>query len=145
MDHTRQAFQETSTESEARKAGNFHDVENALSIKRWESVGLAAKATSLLLGSNNPFARKANPEENRIWLLDNVAYRPNHPYPHDPQPWQAEFVACFFQKGRKDIGKFVGSIADQIGLDGTVGDNQDARHRIEERKLIPLAGSSDGS
>jgi hypothetical protein len=35
---------------------------------------------------------------------------------------------------RKDIGKFVSNIADQIGLDGRVGGDLEAKKRIEERK-----------
>jgi hypothetical protein len=35
---------------------------------------------------------------------------------------------------RKDIGKFVSNIADQIGLDGRVGGDLKAKKRIEERK-----------
>jgi Uncharacterized conserved protein (DUF2183) len=77
--------------------------------------------------------KKADPEENEVWLLDNTAYRPVHPDTHDPQPWQAEFVACFFRSGREDAGKYVSLIADQIGLDGHVGSNHEARKLIKER------------
>jgi hypothetical protein len=35
---------------------------------------------------------------------------------------------------RKDISKFVSNIADQIGLDGRVGGDLEAKRRIEERK-----------
>lgn len=35
---------------------------------------------------------------------------------------------------RKDIGKFVSNIADQIGLDGRVGGDLEAKKRIEKRK-----------
>ena len=89
--------------------------------------------TTFFLGLNNPFVKKADPKDITVWLLDNVAYRPVHPYTHDPQPWQAEFVACYFYKGRKDTGKFVSSIADQIGLDGRIGADQEAKERIAQR------------
>ena len=88
------------------------------------------------LGRSNPFTRAADPNQNTVWLFDNTAYRPVHAYPHKPQPFQAEFVACYFIKSsRKDIGKFVASIADQIGLDGSLGPDQDAetRRTIAER------------
>ena len=73
------------------------------------------------------------PRKHTIWLLDNTAYRPIHPYPHDPQPWQAEFVACFFSTDRKDVGKFVANIADQIGLNGNAGGDTKILERIAER------------
>ena len=131
-EHAHQLLQETSFESECRRAGNFEEVEHNL-LERWSGseVGFVDKATALL-GLSNPFAHKANPRDNIVWLLDSTAYRPLHPYPHDPQPWQAEFVACFFRSGRQDIGKFVSNIADQIGLGDEDGD-QEARERIAER------------
>lgn len=42
-------------------------------------------------------------------------------------------MACFFQKGRKDITDQVSKIADMIGLDGKLGSDAEARKRIEER------------
>ena len=68
-----------------------------------------------------------------MWLLDNTAYRPIRAGTDVPQPWQAEFVACFFHKGRKDITKQVSAIADILGLDGNAGSNAATRKRIEER------------
>ena len=50
-----------------------------------------------------------------------------------PQPWESEFVACFFREGRKDITKYVSSIADMIGLDGKAGGDDATRKRMEER------------
>ena len=133
MEHTRQQYQETEFEAECRRAGKFQDVEHNLGL-RWSlsETSLIDKATSLL-GLKNPFSNKATPDENIVWLLDNTAYRPEHPYPHDPQPWQAEFVACFFMKGRKELTKIVSNIADQIGLDGQAGNNEEVRKRIAER------------
>ena len=138
IERLHQDFQETPTEADARRAANFGDVEGKL-LQRWTrtEVGLIDGATAVL-GLSNPLSKSANPKDNKVWLLDNVAYRPIHPYPHDPQPWQAEFVACFFHKGRKDIGRFVSNIADQIGLDGTVGGNDEVSNRIEERKSSVL-------
>lgn len=135
METTRQRLQETQTERDSRSAGNFAHVESCLP-KKWSGTEWNfGDALSSLLGSQKPFAKEARTDKHTVWLLDNTAYRPIHPYPHRPQPWQAEFVACFFIKGRKNSGKYVASIADQIGLDGEKGSNQDAevRRRIAER------------
>ena len=77
--------------------------------------------------------KEANAKDNEVWLLDNTAYNPVHPYPHSTQPWQAEFVACFFKTGRKDLTNAAGMVLDQIGLDGTLGSNEEVTKRIEER------------
>lgn len=129
-----QDLQETSTEAEARRAGNFDDVEGRLP-QRWSNheVGLIEKSAAFL-GPSNPFGKTANPKDNKVWLLDNTAYRPIHSYPQNPLPWQAEFVACFFHTGRKEIGEVVAKIAEQIGLDDKAGADPEARKRIEERR-----------
>jgi len=129
-----QELQETSPEADARTAGNFADVEGKL-LQRWSphEVGSVDKATAVL-GSSNSFSKSADPKDDKVWLLDNTAYRPVSSYPDDPQPWQAEFVAAFFHNGRQDVGKFVANIADQIGLDGQLGGDEEAEKRIEERK-----------
>lgn len=46
---------------------------------------------------------------------------------------------------RKDIGKFVSNIADQIGLDGRVGGDLEARKRIEKRKYNSLSNPAKRS
>jgi hypothetical protein len=134
LERLQQDLQETPGEADARRAGNFGDVEGKL-LQRWSSheVGLIDKATALL-GLSNPFSKSANPEDNKVWLLDNTAYRPINSEPHDPQPWQAEFVTCFFHTGRKEVGAFVANIADQIGLDGKMGGDEESKKRIAERK-----------
>jgi hypothetical protein len=95
-----QDLQETSAEADARRAGNFSDVEVKLP-QRWsaDEIGHIEIATAFP-GLSKPFSKSANPKDHKIWLLDNVAYRPIRPQTHDPQPWQAEFVACFFHTGR---------------------------------------------
>ena len=85
------------------------------------------------MGSKNPFGKKATAKDNVVWLLDNTAHQPIKAGQDAPQPWEAEFVACFFHKGRKDISKSVSAIADTIGLDGKAGVDEAARKRIEER------------
>src|SRR4051794_7964034 len=92
--------QETSTEADTRRAGNFNDVEGKL-LQRWsrDEVRYVETATAFL-GLFNPFSKIANPKDHKVWLLDNIAYRPIDSHTHDPKPWQAEFVACFFRTGR---------------------------------------------
>ncbi|ETI24932.1 hypothetical protein G647_04302 [Cladophialophora carrionii CBS 160.54] len=120
-------------EAQARQEANFADIESRLPKRyRRTEMGLIDKGTALL-GSKNPFGKKATAKDNVVWLLDNTAYRPVKPGRDDAQPWEAEFVACFFHKGRKDISKQVSAIADIIGLDGKTGSNEGARKRIEER------------
>jgi hypothetical protein len=134
LERLHQDLQETPVEADARRAGNFGDVEGRL-LQRWSNheVGLIDNATAPL-GLSNPFSKSANPKDNKVWLLDNTAYRLICSSPHDPQPWQAEFVTCFFRTGRKEVGGFVANIADQIGLDGKMGADEESRKRIAERK-----------
>ncbi len=133
VDHAQQRIQETALEAESRKMAGFDDIERSLP-KRWtvSEMGFLDKLTGHL-GRRNPFYKPATPDKNTVILLDTVAYRPVHPYPHSPQPWQTEFVAAFFYKGRKDVGDVVSTIADTIGLDGDVGSNEEAKARIAER------------
>jgi hypothetical protein len=102
IERLHQDLQETSTEADARRAGNFGDVEGKL-LQRWSSDEVrhveTATATALL-GLSEPLSKSANPKDHKVWLLDNIAYRPIHSQTRDPQPWQAEFVACFFRTGR---------------------------------------------
>lgn len=87
-----------------------------------------------ILGSKNPFGKKAKSKEHKVWLLDNTAYQPIPKGDKGtPQPWTAEFVACYFRSGRKDVTKYVSSIADILGIDGKAGQDPEAQKRIEER------------
>jgi hypothetical protein len=97
------------------------------------NVSLLTAVSAGLLGSKNPFSKKAKPGEHEIWLLNNTAYRPQNEPTGKHEQWQAEFVACFFTKGRKDISDAVSKIADQVGLDGKLGTDAAVRARIEER------------
>lgn len=90
-----------------------------------------------ILGSRNPFGKKANPKENVVWILDNIAYRPFKPGKDTPQPWEAEFVACFFRSGHKDPTKYASAIADILGVQGKAGGDVGTRKRIEQR-LTPF-------
>lgn len=93
---------------------------------------LLDRVTSGFFGMKNPFSRKANPSDVEVWLLDNTAYLPANQN-GTSESWQAEFVACFFSKGRKDITDAVSRIADVVGLDGVAGSNEVVRKRIEQR------------
>ena len=128
--------EEAPMEAATRKNADFPTIEDKLDVKRFSLQDALHfdKLTGKFLGQRNPFAKKANPKENIVWLFDNTAYRPVHASPHEPQPWQAEFVASFFKQGRKEEGKFVGNIADLLDIDGKLGESLAAtRKRIEER------------
>ncbi|KIW89383.1 uncharacterized protein Z519_10237 [Cladophialophora bantiana CBS 173.52] len=133
MDLASQKVNESPLEAQSRKDGNFEEAEAKLP-KRWSKTEMSFidKGTSLL-GSKNPFGKKADPKGNIVWLLDNTAYRPIKPGRDAAQPWQSEFVACFFREGRKDLTKYVSAIADMVGLDGKAGSDDAARQRIAER------------
>lgn len=116
-----QHWKETSLEAESRQAANFTEVEDKLGKRFSKSeMSYIDKATSLL-GDKNPFKKKAKAGEHEVWLLDNTAYRPVNQSTGKLEPWQAEFVAAYFIKGRKDITTSVSNIADMIGLDGDIG------------------------
>lgn len=131
--HALPKVQESPLEAQSRKAAGFGDIEGRLpNLNVISNMGFLAKLTAYL-GRRNPFSKPASPEKHKLILFDNTSYRPVHPYPHDPQPWQAEFVAGYFDRGRKDVADVVSTIADTIGLDGNVGTDQEAKARIAER------------
>ncbi|KPI44770.1 Phosphatidate phosphatase APP1 [Cyphellophora attinorum] len=122
---------ESEMEAESRKAANFPEVEKSLFEKYSDGdMSLVDKFTSFL-GTNNPFGKKATPEENEVWLLDNTAYRPTKS--GKLEPWQAEFVCAYFIKGRKDLNKDVSKLLDTLGLDGELGKDPAVTKTIEER------------
>lgn len=131
------------TREEQRDARDSRDVPH---VEPLLPLGLPGRDLSWLglmtsfLGSRNPLAQPADPRKHIVWILDNTAYRPVNPQDRgrdrNRQPWQVEVVACIFVKhGRKDLGKFVTSVADTIGLDGEMGRNDDkvVRRRMAER------------
>lgn len=120
-------------EVEARNAAKFPDVEKSLGERVADGgMGYVDRVTSLL-GSRNPFSKAAKPDTNEVWLFDNTAYRPVDKNTGQLGPWQAEFVAAFFIKGRADINSAVAKIADTIGLDGSLGSDAEVRKTIAER------------
>ncbi|KAI9934183.1 hypothetical protein AWENTII_008580 [Aspergillus wentii] len=102
----------------------------------WKGIGSSSiilHFVSSLLGWNQPSIQVAEPSQNTVWLLDNTAYR--RPSSNSTkQSWHVEVIACVFEKhGRKDISKFVATVADLIGLDGEVGTEKEIRQRIAQR------------
>jgi hypothetical protein len=117
FEQARQKMEETPAERQQRKQSGFPSLESALpKIASRLDIPLLDNVSSYF-GRKNPLASEVQPGKHSVWILDNTAYRPVHPYPHRPQPWQAEFVAAYFQKGTgKDISAWVADIADKAGL-----------------------------
>lgn len=93
---------------------------------------VAAEGLFGFLGDKNPFAKQVNADENKVWILDNTAWRAS-----TDTPWKAEFVACVFQHGRGDLTKAAAGIAEAMGIHGTGEDAEEARKLIE-RRLKPF-------
>ncbi|EEH08893.1 conserved hypothetical protein [Histoplasma capsulatum G186AR] len=127
---------ETQQEQETRSQGDFDRVENDLAIHSSVHLTPFLGIVASLLGKRNPLANPANPEEHRVWLLDNTAYRaPGGRFNNKNMSWEVEIVACIFiKRGREEVGKFVATIADAIGLDGEFGlNNKVVRDRMTQR------------
>lgn len=132
--------EEAPMEAASRRTAGFDAVENQLNVKRGtvQDFFQLDKISGKFLGQHNPFAKKANPREDIVWLFDTTAYRPIHPNSHDPQPWQAEFVASYFKEGRKEADHLVSNIADVIGIDGSVGEGSSATLKLIEDRVLPF-------
>jgi hypothetical protein len=123
----------TAAEAQSRKEAGFPEIESKASSFSAEAMGLLDKAGSLL-GSHNPFKRKADPTKGEeVWLFDNTAYKGQN------GQWEAEFVAAFFvhSESRDQLSDAVAKLVDTIGLDGDVGHNPEVRKTIEKR-LLPF-------
>ena len=154
---TTQRIEETPIEAASRRAQKFTDVEASLDSIPWRAASdsqdnsylshlkslrqyipsfssqLFDNVTSYL-GKKNPLAVPAHPSTDSVWLFDNVAYRPIHPYPHREQPWHAEFVACFFSRDcGQDVSRWVADIADKVGLCDMELSDEEGKKRIAER------------
>ena len=140
MDKAKQMMEETSGDRETRKEGEFHKAEEALPkhIGSRLNIPMFENVTSVL-GSHNPLAKDVDPDTEEVWLLDNTAYRPVHPYPHAPQPFQTHIIAAYFKKHTgTDVSKVVAEIANQIGLGKDDGlDKATAEKTIADR-LLPF-------
>ena len=138
-DDARQVMEETALDRETRSAGDFEKAENALpkQIGSRSNIPLMDNISSYL-GASNPLAKKIDPKAEEVWLLDNTAYRPVHIYPHEPQPFQADFVAAYFKKNTgKDWSKAVANIADVIGINQQ-GDDRAATEKTIAHRLLPF-------
>lgn len=137
----REMIEEDPMESEGRREANFLKVEAKLFEELTKAGVSSVGPTALMkipgviadwgfswLGAYNPMVKNASTSVNDVWILDNTGYQTK-----DSTEWQAEVVACFFQRGRGDLTKAVAAIADAIGLDGKAGDNQASRKLIEYR------------
>lgn len=128
-------------EAEGRRAADFHKVEAVL-FEKLTRAGVSSVSTTALmkmpgafaewgfswLGAYNPLVKNASKSINDVWILDSTGYKTN-----GSTDWQAEIVACFFQRGRGDLTKAAAAIADAIGLDGKAGENQASQKLIEHR------------
>ncbi|KAL8876234.1 MAG: hypothetical protein Q9198_005534 [Flavoplaca austrocitrina] len=141
LDRARLLYQETRGEKSTRKNEGFPSTERSLpNLGSPFSIPITQNISSYL-GKNNPFAGPVNPKTESVWLFDNTAYRPIHPYPHAAQPWQASFSAAFFKtETGKDISKVVADIADKIGLkkEGSEEERERGEQTIAKR-LQPFA------
>ena len=128
-------MQEKPTEHETRSEGQFGKTEQGLPRRDSSPWNISVSDNlSSYLGRRNPLAREVDPKTEAVWLFDNVAYRPIHPYPHRPQPHQAEIIAAYFQKNTgKDVSKAVADIAEKIGLQRDGAGEAETEKRIAER------------
>lgn len=134
-DKARQVMEETSQERETRSEGDFPQAEKSLSQRLGTRFNIPLfDNISSYLGNQNPLAKDVNPKTECVWLLDNTAYRPIHPYPHSKQPYQAEFMAAYFKTNTgKDVSKAVAIIAERIGLAQQEVNQADVKKRIAHR------------
>ena len=139
MSQTQQKMAETLGDYETRSQEGFQEAEKDLPQHIGSRLNIPfADNVSSILGKHNPLAQAVDPATDVVWLLDNTAYRPVHAYPHQPQPWQAEFVAAYFVKNSgKDLSKWVADIADKIGL-GKDGEDRAEGEAIIAKRLQPF-------
>ena len=141
FDKVRQLLETTPGDRETRREGGFDSVERKLpSLGSIWNIPLIEQASSYLAGAN-PIAKDVDPETECVWLLDNTAYRPIHPYPHGPQPFQAEVMACYFKRTTgegKDVSKAVASISEKIGLGEGDGLNKEEAQKTIAHRLQPF-------
>ncbi|KAI4101060.1 MAG: hypothetical protein L6R37_005120 [Teloschistes peruensis] len=139
FDRARQLLQETRGDRRTRTNEGFQSIERDLPRLASPLDIPWTQNISSYLGSHNPLASHLDPKTETVWLLDNTAYRPIHPYPHAQQPWQAEYRAAFFKKDSgRDISKIVADIADKIGLKEGSGEEREKGERTIAERLQPF-------
>ena len=128
-------MQEDAPERQTRKTGDFKGAESDMHCKLGSPFDVPiVDNISSYLGKSNPLAREIDPKTEVVWLLDNTAYRPVHVYAHKEQPFQAEYVAAYFQKNTgKDTSEAVADIAEKLGLKGKGIKEEETERRIAER------------
>ena len=139
FDKARQVLQTTRGDRQTRKEEGFEPVERSLPrLGSLTSIPIKENLSSYL-GSINPLASKVDPATECVWLLDNTAYRPIHPYRHATQPWQASFTAAYFKTNSgKDVSKVVADIADKIGLKKGNGEEREQGEKTIAERLQPF-------
>ncbi|KAL8858365.1 MAG: hypothetical protein Q9178_005046 [Gyalolechia marmorata] len=140
FDRARQLLQETGGEKRTRQKEGFPSTERTLPRLGSAFSNPITQNISSYFGARNPLAAPVEPSTESVWLFDNTAYRPIHPYPHSPQPWQASLSAAFFKKGTgKDVSKVVADIADKVGLKETGSEEERERgERTIAERLQPF-------
>lgn len=139
FDRTRQLLEETRGERRTRTSEGFQSTERGLPRLTSAFDIPIAQNLSSYLGTLNPLAGLIDPKTESVWLLDTTAYRPVHPYPHAPQPWQAEVRAAFFKKDTgRDVSKMVADIADKIGLKEGSGEEREKGEQTIAERLQPF-------
>ncbi|KAL8768379.1 MAG: hypothetical protein Q9203_005775, partial [Teloschistes exilis] len=139
FDRARQLLQETRGDRRTRTNEGFQSTERDLPRLASPLDIPWTQNISSYLGSHNPLASHLDPKTETVWLLDNTAYRPIHPYAHAQQPWQAEYRAAFFKKDSgRDISKIVADIADKIGLKEGSGEEREKGERTIAERLQPF-------
>lgn len=134
LDRSRQVLEETGQDRKTRTTGDFHTIERSLPIVGSRFRISFLDSISSYLGQHNPLACSVKPGTESVWLLENTAYRPVRFFPLKPGPWQAEFVAAYFEKNTgKDVSKIVAQIAEKIGLGNDGEDKEQAQKTIAER------------
>ncbi|KAL9109653.1 MAG: hypothetical protein Q9227_005690 [Pyrenula ochraceoflavens] len=98
----------------------------------------STKLAAFFSGKHQPTSQDEDTTEHKVWLLDNVGWHPSQKWwnklsSKDNSTWMTEYTACFFAQGNADIGDIVGWIADNVGADGDLGPNEEARDRISQR------------
>jgi hypothetical protein len=132
MEQSQQSAQDAAGQRASEFSASFSRVEEDVP-SRWPRLWGVIRAFTFFLGRRDPFVQPADPKKHIVWLLDSTAFRPVHPYAHEPQPWQVEVVACVFVQGRKDLSKYIAAVADALGIDGKVGLDEATRKRMAHR------------
>jgi phosphatidate phosphatase APP1 len=113
VDGARQISEETDTEKQCRKLGNFPEFEAAMPLLPRRHQAAYVDRFSSLLGEKNPFAKPVDPEQHVVWLFNNTAYRVSG----SKDQWRVEVVAAYFIKDSGDgTSEVVAKLSEAIGI-----------------------------